>query len=533
MKAQYKKINLLNKIINPVWSVAFLIFIALLSMVFHMPEEAVLILILIYFSVIVFSHPVNGIYFLLIIIPFALGNSKRPFYIVLECLVYIIILSSVLHMDRKESKSDSIPYKRLVIIFFLFSLLSLPLDLKQLYYEIRGEAFNNPVVWLIHSFRKFSSGNEGNNLYWLRSISNLFSGISLYFVTTYFIKDKQKIERSFFPVWLISVIVVVVGYVFLYDIIPHNGTYLSLSLVGQARGRMTAFAYNEGYLGQYLIVALPFVAFYLNRWRENKIVFFAATGTVLLLVLTIPQTLQRGVVIALFSQFIIFSFYYFIISQNKKKVILRAFLVIFSALILMYAVDHFVLKDQGSHRIINEWQKPGLRFKQWAAAMEMFKVHPVLGIGFGKYHYFFPKYCKLAGFAFKWKFWYVRTTAHNLYLHILAERGALGLLSFLLLMGCIFKDIFKNIRKMEPSQRSLIIALSVSLWGWLTYGLTQYMFYLRSMELFFWIMLGFLAVLLRDYIKPVLIIRKIYIGIGAAFVALLVYRFWVVYHYVV
>ena len=254
-----------------------------------MPEEAVLILILIYFSVIVFSHPVNGIYFLLIIIPFALGNSKRPFYIVLECLVYIIILSSVLHMDRKESKSDSIPYKRLVIIFFLFSLLSLPLDLKQLYYEIRGEAFNNPVVWLIHSFRKFSSGNEGNNLYWLRSISNLFSGISLYFVTTYFIKDKQQIERSFFPVWLISVIVVVVGYVFLYDIIPHNGTYLSLSLVGQARGRMTAFAYNEGYLGQYLIVALPFVAFYLNRWRENKIVFFAATGTVLLLVLTIPH----------------------------------------------------------------------------------------------------------------------------------------------------------------------------------------------------------------------------------------------------
>lgn len=73
------------------------------------------------------------------------------------------------------------------------------------------------------------------------------------------------------------------------------------------------------------------------------------------------------------------------------------------------------------------------RWALWDAALRMFRDHPLLGVGPGGYHRLFPSYH--AGSLDGESGW---GSAHNLYLHQLAERGALGAAALLFLCWTLF-----------------------------------------------------------------------------------------------
>lgn len=96
------------------------------------------------------------------------------------------------------------------------------------------------------------------------------------------------------------------------------------------------------------------------------------------------------------------------------------------------------------------------RWALWDAALRMYRDHPVFGVGPGGYHRLFSSYHpgRLDGES-GWG------SAHNLYLHQLAERGSLGALSLLVLCAALFARAVRAARS-DTDTRSLWAAGAVA-----------------------------------------------------------------------
>ncbi|HEY7975415.1 MAG TPA: O-antigen ligase family protein, partial [Ktedonobacterales bacterium] len=68
------------------------------------------------------------------------------------------------------------------------------------------------------------------------------------------------------------------------------------------------------------------------------------------------------------------------------------------------------------------------RLAHWVAGLRMFRAHPLLGVGAGNYDAAYQRY-KVPGWDES------LTHAHNYYINVAAETGALGLLAFLAVVG--------------------------------------------------------------------------------------------------
>lgn len=96
------------------------------------------------------------------------------------------------------------------------------------------------------------------------------------------------------------------------------------------------------------------------------------------------------------------------------------------------------------------------RWALWDAALKMFRDHPLFGVGPGGYHRLFSSYH--AGSLDGESGW---GSAHNLYLHQLAERGALGALALLVLCATLFARAARAARS-DTDTRSLWAAGAVA-----------------------------------------------------------------------
>jgi O-antigen ligase len=107
----------------------------------------------------------------------------------------------------------------------------------------------------------------------------------------------------------------------------------------------------------------------------------------------------------------------------------RGGLAVAGALAMVVAVDA-ALGFPFAHKMLGEWQGNG-RLSLWAAALAMFRDAPVLGQG--PHGFMLHHRAYLDGLSLPaWVHIEDRVTpwAHNLYLELLAEQGALGLAAF-------------------------------------------------------------------------------------------------------
>jgi O-antigen ligase len=82
------------------------------------------------------------------------------------------------------------------------------------------------------------------------------------------------------------------------------------------------------------------------------------------------------------------------------------------------------------------------RMAHWQAAWEMFSDHPLLGIGFGNYQIVYPAYALP-----RWSD--PLGHAHNYYLSVAAETGALGLSAYVVLWVAAFAQAWRAVRKSQ------------------------------------------------------------------------------------
>jgi O-antigen ligase len=129
------------------------------------------------------------------------------------------------------------------------------------------------------------------------------------------------------------------------------------------------------------------------------------------------------------------------------------------------------------------------RVLMWQSAYEMFKDHPVLGVGLGQYA---PKYLN----EYKSPQAKERQNhSHNNFLQMLAENGIVGFLGFVLLFGYLLLSSFRNsVRKLSP-YHVLIFGCTLA---FILQGFTEYNFGNSAVIKYYWGTLGCLLVLARE-----------------------------------
>lgn len=177
--------------------------------------------------------------------------------------------------------------------------------------------------------------------------------------------------------------------------------------------------------------------------------------------------------------------------KSKRNLV---FSIIFIALISAVLVNN----PRFMHRLdtiddFTKYQSNTERILIWQSAWNMFKDHPILGVGLGQYtvnyqqKYILPQ-AKEPNLGH----------AHNNFMQMLAENGIVGFIGFIVMFGYI---IFKNLIdwfKTRNTYALMIVSATVCL---LLQGFTEYNVGNSAVIKMYWLVLGLLVVLSELYKK--------------------------------
>ncbi len=121
----------------------------------------------------------------------------------------------------------------------------------------------------------------------------------------------------------------------------------------------------------------------------------------------------------------------------------------------------------------------------WRDTLTMIEERPLFGHGVNTYMRLFQYYNKDAQLS--------PTYAHNCYLQITAETGILGLISFLSILGALFKDVFQKLADRQSKSRDLYLltlGLFSGIVAFLVHSLFDTNLYSLQLSAYFWYMAG-------------------------------------------
>lgn len=507
--------------VNPLWIIGFFSLMAGGVFFFHLPEKWTAVLVVGFFLSLAALHPLNGISFLLLVIPFYLGNPYKPYIFLLEIFIYGTLVSAFIHWRSRERQGAS-PLKFPLGLWLLIAALSLPLDAGELYYTLWALPWRD-------LFYQWLSGNPGYPVHFFRILLNLASAVGLFLVAFYWLKEDCEpfLVKTIQALVGMGALIAGVGLLFLFQWLPQGRSYLSLSLVGVHEGAISAFAFNRQFLAQYLLLCLPLAVYLVQRYarRRNVAALYLTSGSLALFILALGASMQRSAFLVLFLQIGLFfvGIAWFIRLPKSQIALLGIIPVLIAA--GLFLLDWAVLDQQFIHRLQYLEQRENIRLHLWRAAWEMFSYSPLLGIGLGRYYTLFPAF--YPGPPEAWSQFNVnRGNAHSIYIQPLAEQGLLGLLSFLLLMGVLLTIALKMLKgETEKERLWLGLSITIALITWLIFGLFHHIACdLRSLEIFFWILAAFLLVLARRTAGSFQPGKKMVVGLIIGLTAALAYQ---------
>jgi O-antigen ligase len=125
------------------------------------------------------------------------------------------------------------------------------------------------------------------------------------------------------------------------------------------------------------------------------------------------------------------------------------------------------------------------RATEGLTALLVFADHPLIGVGPGLFPEYYPLYADQVGIRVLNQ----DRQAHNLYLHIAAENGILGLAAFLGILGLTLRDLIR-VRRLamtsHPEMAMMATGLMLAIVTYMATGLFLHLSYAR----YFWLMLA-------------------------------------------
>ena len=477
--------------IHPLWHTLAIALLALAASGLGLPEPAGAVAVMAGVTAAAWLHPLNGVSLLFLIVPFFLGEpAKSPAFLLLPAAVAVVIGFGL--RERLRSGQRWVwPHPGPLAFYLAATVLALPLDLKELREDLWVLSSSDLLDLVLRGIPAASHLNS------IQVFLLAILGAGLYVVVVNLRPSPELIRRTVLAAAPVYGGLAILGLLKHAGAIPYEGRYLSLSFflyatVGDHPHRLTAVAWNPDYYAQYLVFGAPWFAALLgsSAWRERLGCLALVPGA-----MALALTFQRGAYLSFLAVLGLMGAYGVVAWRKGGRQgpwgnpwVWAGGLGVLSLAVL--ALDTAALGGAALARVRAIWElgDPN-RVHLWRVALAMFSDHPLLGVGTGRFAFFFPEYSSLTPREFG-PFW---GTAHSLYLQVLAEQGIVGLLALLLWIGTLLRDGLRGLRA-EPSPASPLLAAGViSLGGWLAYSVFQHTLYIWGLLFYFWLLAAFIA----------------------------------------
>ncbi|MBN1154267.1 O-antigen ligase family protein [candidate division KSB1 bacterium] len=278
----------------------------------------------------------------------------------------------------------------------------------------------------------------------LEAFSTYLKSAVLYFLIINLI-DSPKMMR--YTLWII---VLMAGVNAVYGM----SSFFSNALLA---GRVSALREDPNNLAIILVSAVP-ITMSLFKQEESllaKLILFACGISI---IVTTALTYSRGGAIAL--AFVVLWLLY---NERKNKA-----LIVVS--IILLAVILYLFIEEFSHyqkliRLVVKDQSFIQRLKLYRGGLKMFFANPLIGVGLGNFIVWSTRYTGLI----------LALYAHNIFLHIAAETGIIGLFAFVLVLFHGFKaslNAYRNALKHKSFEiMNYATGLKISLAGFVVAGM--------------------------------------------------------------
>lgn len=225
---------------------------------------------------------------------------------------------------------------------------------------------------------------------------------------------------------------------------------------------------DPNFFAQIVVVLVP-ISFERYLHEKKNLLKLLALLSLVLSVLSVILSYSRGGFLAMALVFIVLVFMYPPRIYYVPVIIIS--ILIFTLFLPPSYLDRIItLGDlvKPSNTLIAEDLSYRGRLSENLAAWDMFRTHPLLGVGLNSYSYLFQQYSQNQGIALVAG----ERQPHNLYLEVAAETGVVGFSLFALLIGFTFRTIYlarrKFIEKKYFNYAGMVSGFGLGLLGYLT-----------------------------------------------------------------
>ena len=400
---------------------------------------------------------------------FLLGEHKNPYFLLAHGLALATLVSAWARARSEPRAAGPVLYW-LPVVFLVTTILAVPLDLRTLLEDLW---LGRWLDWRAILWRGLP---DAAALKPLERAGTVAIGVGLFVVAA-------RTARSSLPTRVVAPLATVVGglgafgLLRFFGLVRTSGDYMTLSFWTWEHPdlRLTAVAWNPDYLAQFLALSVPVVL--TLAWRRGAAaprVLGAASA--ILGAVALVFTFQRAGYVALTVALGTLAGLRILGAAEGRRARWRwvgagaAGGLLFVAVVAM--VDHTYLGGRVAGRLGGFATDPN-RLTLWQAALGMSRAHPVLGVGTGRYAFFFREYADpqaVVGFG---PFW---GTAHSTYLQLLAEQGILGLAGFAVCFGGVWLRALRGLGAVQAERRLVAEGLVAGFTGWFVYAALQYVF---------------------------------------------------------
>ncbi len=250
---------------------------------------------------------------------------------------------------------------------------------------------------------------------------------------------------------------------------------------GGVNNGVMAFSQNMGLVVCFFVTFITCIYKYQIEFKYKKLFIIVSASSVLLVILT----LTRGVWIASALGISITAMFV------PKRVFIYTIIsigVLFSALsFLSPSFNQRVYSTSAESKMSNNQRR-----NIWTANFEIFKDHPLIGVGYTLNNERLTEYYDKLNIPQT----ELKSHAHNQYLHFAAGTGILGLMMFLIFLGTIFrKGIMGFIQNNDTLIKSVYLSLLSSFICFITAALTESNFSISKNRFFFLFFCAFIVAL--------------------------------------
>jgi putative inorganic carbon (hco3(-)) transporter len=331
----------------------------------------------------------------------------------------------------------------------------------------------------------------------------IVEGIGLYFLLTNVVRTPAMLRRT---IWMLLIAGMFLGFLSVYQEVTktYNDNYWGFAQMSNAafgtgstniygkvlQKRLAGPIGEQNRYAQVLLMLVPLGFFRFLGERSKWMRVLAAVATAFC-ALGVALTFSRGAAVAFGMVLIIMTFMRFIKPWQLGLIVL-ALVLLFAAvpeyrtrLTSISGVTSIVATDGAA---AGEAEADGSmlsRATEGLAALLVFIDHPVVGVGPGMFRYYYQEYAAFVGL----RILAADRQAHNLYLGLLAETGALGMGCFVLVLYVTLRNLNRTRKRFmisNPEFSNIATAFMLAIITYLATGFFLHFAFIR----YFWLMMA-------------------------------------------